>query len=136
MENVNRVRGYGVYEEDPQTGRGYFTQDDRNGIPNAVPAIRMMPLKPLGDVTNKIRNPEYKPTMNNYVEVKKSNGTSLVRVIPIEKPQMVPMENDFGWTEISESRRHTNHSALIPSAGHHFKFGKVLPDLLMKVVRV
>ena len=134
MEDRNRIRGYGVYEEDPENGRGYYTKDRKNGIPNPIPAVRMIPNQPLGDITNKIQS-DYKPTYNDHVEIESKNGAKLMRVIPKnEYPEMVPAELDFGWTELNESRRNTNHSALIPSAGHHFKYGRVLPDLFIKLV--
>ena len=136
MEDRNRIRGYGVYDEDPETGRGYYTKDRKNGIPNPIPAVRMVPNQPLGNITNKIQS-DYKPTYNDYVEVESKNGVKLMRIIPKENhPEMVPAELDFGWTELNESRRNTSHSALIPSAGHYFKYGRVLPDLFIKLVRI
>ena len=132
MEYKNRIKNYGVYDEDPSSGRGFYTKDRRNGKPNAVPGIMMVPNAPLADVTNQQAR-EYVPTMNDYVTIKKSNGTELVRVIPKE-PEMVPAETDFGWSKIQDSDRTTNHSALIPSAGYFFTFGSVLPDLIIKMV--
>ena len=132
----NRIKGYGIYDEDPRTGRGYFTKDDSRGIPNAVPSVRMVRAEPLGDITNQIQS-DYKPTMNDYVRVKTKNKAELVRVIPKDPrddPNLVPADLDFGWTELSESRRNTNHSTLIHSAGHYISFGKLLPDLLLKMV--
>lgn len=133
--NKNRIKGYGFYDEDPRTGRGYYTKDDKKGVPNAVPAVRMARV-PLGDVTNRIQS-DYRPTLNDYVQIKTKDNVELVRVIPKDPendPELVPVELDFGWTELSESRRNTNHSALIHSAGHFISFGKLLPDLLIKMV--
>lgn len=136
MEERNRIRGYGVFDEDPETGRGYYTMDNKDGIPNPVPSVRMIPARPLGDITNRIQS-DYKPTYNNYVEVKSTNGAQLIKVIPKENdPEMIPAELDFGWSELAESKRNTSHSTLIPSAGHHFKYGRVLPDLFIKLVRI
>ena len=134
----NRIKGYGIYDEDPRTGRGYYTRNNSKGIPNAVPSIRMVRSEPLGDITNRIQS-EYRPTINDYVRVKTKNNAELIRVIPKDPendPNLIPAELDFGWTELSESTRNTNHSTLIHSAGHFLSYGKMLPDLLLKMVNL
>ena len=62
MEQERRIKGYGVPEECPNTGRHYHVENDRNGVPNAVMAVTTK-RKPLADIG---LNNEYKPTMNRY----------------------------------------------------------------------
>ena len=125
----NRIPGYGAYEVDPATERAYYVADDKNGRPNAVPAVKV---RMLSDITNQVNNGnDYVPTMNRY-ETVKSGDAELVRVIPNEQIE----DLDFGWTEFREDTLNRNHSTLIPTAGKKFQHGRKLPDLLIKMVRL
>ena len=68
----------------------------------------------------------YIPTLNNY---QMWNGELLVT--PIQK---VPVDNDFGWTELREQTRNSVHDAIIPAAGFYFMHADTMPDLQIKIV--
>lgn len=122
MERVQRVEGFGVPEEDPETGLEYHVKNNDKREPTAIPAIRYLPLEP---VQYKMDN-HYVPCYNNYKMV---DGELVVTPI-----QRTTVDEDLGWHELKEKTRNLVHDTVIPAAGFFFKFAEMMPDLQIKIV--
>ena len=79
------------------------------------------------EVKYKLDN-EYVPTLNNY---QMWNGELVVT--PIKR---IPVDDDFGWTELREKTRNTVHDAMIPAAGFYFLHADTMPDLQIKIINL
>ena len=122
MERVQRINGFGTHEVDPASNLDYHVRNNDQRIPTAIPSVRYIPME---EVKYKLDN-EYVPTLNNY---QMWNGELVVT--PIKR---IPLDDDFGWTELREKTRNTVHDAMIPAAGFYFMHADTMPDLQIKII--